>query len=181
MRGMLKITSGKFGGRTIAQPNTDKTRPVSEKTRHAIFQTLGDVGGLSVLDLYAGSGALGLEALSLGASSATFVDSAKISANTIRQNVKELDLAARAEINVKKVDQFLSSTTDKYDLIFLDPPYAEFDTDVVRLAGEHLSSNGIIIVSCSSKTELTATIDQLQMIKAKIYGDTQIAYFKLAK
>lgn len=176
----MKISSGSLAGRSIAQPKTDKTRPVSEKTRHAIFQTLGDVEGLAILDLFAGSGALGLESLSLGARSCIFVDSAKIAVDTIRHNLRELGLDKRAEVVAKKAETFLLTNVVKFDLVFYDPPYAEFAAEKLQAVSWQLKPNGIIVVSCSSKTGLPETIAGLELVKQKIYGDTQIAYFRFA-
>lgn len=105
---MLKITSGTYGGRKLVQPKTDKTRPVMERTRHAIFQVLGDVFGMVVLDLYAGSGALGLEALSNGAVSATFVDSSRLAQMSIAENVNNLEVRDQSIVKPIKVESFLN-------------------------------------------------------------------------
>ncbi len=177
---MLKITSGIYKGRKLAQPKTDKTRPVMERTRHAIFQVLGDLTGLSVLDLYAGSGALGLEALSLGARSATFVDKARVAIDAIKTNCQTLEIANKVVVINSKVEDYIKSgdTTAKYNVIFFDPPYAEIDVRHLKVAAELLTTNGIIIVSCSNKTQLPTQLGKAEQVKTKKYGDTQIAYYQ---
>ncbi len=175
---MLKITSGTYGGRKLVQPKTDKTRPVMERTRHAIFQVLGDLSGLNVLDLYAGSGALGLEALSNGAISATFVDSSRLSQKSITENVNSLNARDQSIIKKVKVENFLEQNTAKYDLIFLDPPYAEFKLEILEAASSCLSNTGIIVVSCSMQTKLPEEIGLTNLVKIKRYSDTQIAYLR---
>lgn len=175
---MLKITSGTYGGRKLVQPKTDKTRPVMERTRHAIFQVLGDLSGLNVLDLYAGSGALGLEALSNGAISATFVDSSRPAQISITENVNSLNARDQSIIKKVKVESFLEQNTAKYDLIFLDPPYAEFNLEILEFASSCLNDTGIIVVSCSMQTKLPEEIGLTNLVKIKRYGDTQIAYFR---
>ncbi len=177
---MLKITSGIYNGRKLAQPKTDKTRPVMERTRHAIFQVLGDLTGLDVLDLYAGSGALGLEALSLGANSATFVDKARVAIDAIKTNCQSLKIISKVVIINSKVEDFIKSsdTTSKYDIIFFDPPYVEIDLRHLKIATELLSVNGIIVVSCAKHTELPMLLGKTKQVKIKIYGDTQIAYYQ---
>lgn len=174
---MLKITSGIFGGQSIVQPKTTLTRPVSEQTRHAIFQVLGDVEGLTVLDLFAGSGALGLEALSLGASSAVFVDSGQVAVEAIKTSIHNLKIASATQVVKYPVEKFLETNTEKFDLIFFDPPYAKFGLDSLKQALNHLKPTGIIIVSCSSKTGLPEYINTIRLVKSKLYGDTQIAYY----
>ncbi|MFO0862436.1 MAG: 16S rRNA (guanine(966)-N(2))-methyltransferase RsmD [Candidatus Saccharibacteria bacterium] len=175
---MLKITSGTYGGRKLVQPKTDKTRPVMERTRHAIFQVLGDVFGMVVLDLYAGSGALGLEALSNGAVSATFVDSSRLAQMSIAENVNNLEVRDQSIVKPIKVESFFEQNTAKYDLIFLDPPYAEFKLEILEAASSCLNDTGIIVVSCSMQTKLPEEIGLTNLVKIKRYGDTQIAYFR---
>jgi len=176
---MVKINSGSFGGREIAQPPENITRPVTQKVRAAIFSTLGDVEGLTVLDLYAGSGALGLEALSLGAQSAVFVDNSAKATDVIRKNISALDVKNRTNLKQQSAKRYLQDSSDTFDLIFFDPPYAVFDTDVLPKVTKLLTPNGVAIISCSSKTKLPTKLDSAAQIKAKIYGDTQIAYYKL--
>jgi len=176
---MVKINSGSFGGREITQPPENITRPVTQKVRAAIFSTLGDVEGLTVLDLYAGSGALGLEALSLGAQSVVFVDNSAKATDVIRKNISALDVKNKTSLRQQSTKRYLQDSSDTFDLIFFDPPYAVFDTDVLPKVAKLLTPNGVAIISCSSKTKLPAKFEGAEQIKAKIYGDTQIAYYKL--
>lgn len=175
---MLKITSGIYRGRKLVQPKTDKTRPVMERTRHAIFQVLGDLTGLDVLDLYAGSGALGLEALSLGANSATFVDTARIAIDAIKSNCSTLGITQKVIVINSKVEDFIKTNQSTYDIIFFDPPYADLDQRQLKLAANQLTPDGILVVSCSAKTELPDELSKASVVKLKRYGDTQIAYYK---
>lgn len=175
---MLKITSGTFGGQSIVQPKTTLTRPVSEQTRHAIFQVLGDVEGLTVLDLFAGSGALGLEALSLGVSSAVFVDSGQVAVEAIKTSIHSLKVTSTAKVVKSSVEKFLEMNTEKFDLIFFDPPYAKFGLDSLKQALNHLNPTGITIVSCSSKSDLPEIAGSAKLVKQKVYGDTQIGYYR---
>jgi 16S rRNA (guanine966-N2)-methyltransferase len=121
----VRIVAGRFGGRRLQAPAGRATRPTSDRVREALFSILGArVAGADVLDLFAGSGALGLEALSRGAAAATFVDSAPAAIRTVRANLAALGAAA----NVRREDalRFLRSAARgqrHYDLIFLDPPY----------------------------------------------------------
>jgi len=160
------------------QPKTDKTRPVMERTRHAIFQVLGDLTGLNVLDLYAGSGALGLEALSLGANSATFVDTARIAIDAIKSNCSTLGITQKVIVINSKVEDFIKTNQSTYDIIFFDPPYADLDQRQLKLAANQLTLDGILVVSCSTKIELPDELSKASVVKLKRYGDTQIAYYK---
>ncbi len=125
----MRVIAGRWGGRRLQAPPGDATRPTSDRVREALFSVLGDrVDGARVLDLFAGSGALGIEALSRGAASATFVDSAPAAIRSLTANLSAL--GADAEVRRADVRRFLgaaSATGRHYDLVFLDPPY--------RLAG----------------------------------------------
>ena len=175
---MITITSGSYKGRTIVRPETDLTRPVSEQTRHAIFQVLGDIEGLTVLDIFAGSGALGFEAMSLGAKQCTFVDSSAKAFKAISTTIKILKLDDRAILKKDKAYDFLKNNKSKFNLIFLDPPYSDFNIEILPTLIPNLANGGIIIASCSSDTDLEVTPSELELVKIKKYGDTQIGFFR---
>jgi 16S rRNA (guanine966-N2)-methyltransferase len=118
------VIAGRLGGRTLVAPRGRSTRPTPERVREAIFSILGSVAGDRVLDLFAGSGALAIEALSRGAASATLVDSSEGAVAAIRRNLEALDL--EAEVRRQRALAFLESAradARQYDLVFLDPPY----------------------------------------------------------
>jgi len=130
----MRVVGGRLGGRTLHAPRGRATRPTPERVREALFSILESVEGLAVLDLFAGSGALAVEALSRGAARATLVDSAAAAAATIKRNVEELGLAAEAEVHREDALAFLrraarpaggaaGTEATQYDLVFLDPPY----------------------------------------------------------
>jgi 16S rRNA (guanine966-N2)-methyltransferase len=119
----LRVVAGRFKGRTLHAPKGRSVRPTSDKVRGAIFNVLGDVEGLRVLDLFAGTGALGIEALSRGAAIATFVDEDGTAIDVIERNTAALD--AEAERIQRDAMRFLGDAIGRsYDLIFLDPPYS---------------------------------------------------------
>jgi 16S rRNA (guanine966-N2)-methyltransferase len=120
----LRIVAGRYGGRRIATPRGRDTRPTSDRVREALFSILGPLDGARVLDLFAGSGALGLEALSRGAASATLVERAPAAVQVLRDNVA--DLGADAEVVAADARAYLRFAREQgaqYDLVFLDPPY----------------------------------------------------------
>lgn len=121
---MLRIVAGELGGRRISAPPGRDTRPTREMVREAWFSALGDaVAGARVADLFAGSGALGIEALSRGAASVDFVESDRRAAAVIRENLDELGLAGRSRLVRRGVEAFLDGLDEPYDLALADPPY----------------------------------------------------------
>ncbi len=125
---MIRVIGGEYGGRRLAVPKTSAVRPTSDRTREAIFNILAsrtDLAGKKVLDLFAGSGAFGIEAISRGAAEAVFVDTAHDSLETVRQNLKNLDAAKSAAVKVIKSDavSYLRESGEVFDVAFCDPPY----------------------------------------------------------
>jgi 16S rRNA (guanine966-N2)-methyltransferase len=132
----VRVVGGRLGGRTLSAPRGRATRPTPERVREALFSILAPIDGLTVLDLFAGSGALAIEALSRGAAAATLVDSSFAAVAAIRRNLKALDL--EAEVRRQSAATFLSAAREdarQYDLVFLDPPYRHSPT-----LGRELSS-----------------------------------------
>lgn len=131
----MRVIAGRHGGRRLAAPTGRGTRPTGDRVREALFSILGPLDGARVLDLFAGSGALGIEALSRGAQSAEFVDSAMAAARTIRANLETLGI--RADVRRREAVPFLRDAARdgrQYDLVLLDPPYREADAIGAALA-----------------------------------------------
>lgn len=123
----LRVVAGTARGRRLETPSGTEVRPTSDRVREAVFNALGSqsvVVGARVLDLFAGSGALGIEALSRGADRTVFVDSSPRSLDAVRSNLEATDLVARATAIHGDALDFLSTTTDRFDLVLADPPYA---------------------------------------------------------
>ena len=142
---MTRVIAGSAGGRRIAVPTGRDTRPTSDRAREGLFATvhslLGDLDGLRAADLYAGSGAVGLEALSRGAAHVLLVESAKQAAKVIKANVQALGLPG-AELVTDRVERVIRTTPpEPYDLIFADPPYAVPDEAVLAML-DALRDNG---------------------------------------
>lgn len=174
---MLKIIAGLYKSQKLQQPPGSLTRPVSQKVRAAIFDVLGDrVVGATAVDLFAGSGALGFEALSRGAEFVLFVDKSPKAKRVIVENAKLLGVNSQVKILVSDAGKLGVSLDLKFDIIFIDPPYAKFSIELVNSIANLLKSTGVMVVSSSSKTELAGLSDKLTVVQHKIYGDTQIAY-----
>jgi 16S rRNA (guanine966-N2)-methyltransferase len=136
----VRVIAGELGGRRLRAPAGARTRPTSERVREALFSMLGDIAGTVVLDLFAGSGALGIEALSRGSQSALFVERAAAPLAALRRNLEDLALEPpRAVVFAGDAHAALRAANRRganYDLVFLDPPYAQAPEITGRLSGE---------------------------------------------
>jgi 16S rRNA (guanine966-N2)-methyltransferase len=176
----VRVIAGRFGGRRLSAPRGTATRPTSDRVREALFALLGPLDGLVVLDLFAGSGALGIEALSRGAARATFVDSAPAAIRALRANLAALDLDAAADVaEVRRQDaraylRAARGARHEYDLILLDPPYrlaAELGRELSPLLPGLLAVGGRVVSESDRRTPLELA---LPVTDERRYGDTLI-------
>lgn len=172
----MRIVGGELRGRRIDTPPGDGTRPTSDRAREGLFNTLGlllDLDGARVLDLYAGSGALGLEALSRGAAQVTFVDSDRAAVATIRANLRALGVQAE----VRRTDVNRLTFTDQVDLVLADPPYpletAELRDAIARIP---LNPGAIVVVERSSRDPEWAWPEGIEAVKQRSYGQATLWY-----
>lgn len=178
---MTRIISGEFRGRRLSVPDTG-TRPTTDRVREALFSIVGarvDVDGLRVLDLYAGSGALGLEALSRGAAYATFVDDRRRATATITANLTSLDCTGRARVvTAAAVDFLATEPSECFDLVVLDPPYtrdgALVAAELERIARVWLSDDGLLVVERDARSAPLSAPDGVEVLVDKTYGETRI-------
>jgi len=173
----VRVIAGRLGGRRLVAPAGTGTRPTGDRVREALFAILGPLDGARVLDLYAGSGALGIEALSRGAAHATFVDSAPRALAALRANVAALGLAAVADVRRQDARAFLraaSAAGRQYDLVFLDPPYrlaAGLGRELSHALPAVLAAHGRVIVESDRRAPLEL---ELPLVDERRYGDTLI-------
>jgi len=177
----VRIVGGSLGGRVLHAPRGAATRPTSEKVREAVFNILGAVDGDRVLDLFAGSGALGLEALSRGAAHATFVDAGKPAVAAIRDNLRALGLEDRA--TVIPGDAVASAARHQpaapWRLVFVDPPYrSDLATRaVLALPCERLAADAVIVIEHDRHNAPPDALGSLLRTDERRYGDTLISFF----
>ena len=177
---MTRIVGGTVGGRRLAVPATG-TRPTSERVREALFsrlQHLGVLDGARVLDLYAGSGALGLEALSRGAESAVLVDSAPTAVAVCRSNANVLGFADRVTVIGRTVEQLLAgrAPTRTSTLVFIDPPYDLAVDRTLRLLTRPgwLAPEAVVVLEQSSRAANPAWPEAIAPEGSKVYGETTL-------
>jgi 16S rRNA (guanine966-N2)-methyltransferase len=169
----VRVVAGEFKGRRLHAPRGARTRPTADRVREALFSMLGDVSGARVLDLYAGSGALGIEALSRGAESALFVERDQGALGALRRNLDAV--GASAEVRRQDVLRFLAGPEGTYDLVFCDPPYDVAPRAALALADAlpKLAEDNTRIVTESDKRN--PLVLPLPLLVERAYGDTRIA------
>lgn len=169
----MRIVAGRYKGRRLRMPRGAPTRPTADRVREALFSMLGDVSGARVLDLYAGSGALGIEALSRGADSAVFVERDPRAAEAIRANIDAV--GANGEVRRQDVLGFLASDHRPFDLVFCDPPYDSGPRIAGQLAERlpALLAEGARTVTESDKRRPLEL--PFPLLTERTYGDTRIA------
>jgi len=172
----LRITGGELGGRRIQAPKSAKLRPTTERVREAVFSILGDVSDARILDLFCGTGALAIEALSRGAAEATLVDTYP---RTARENVERLGLSDRATVVRSDAARFLRRAGEgSYDLILCDPPYRLADrltADLGSLIPAVLAESGRVMIESSPDNPLQI---ELPVLTERTYGDTMVRIYR---
>jgi 16S rRNA (guanine966-N2)-methyltransferase len=175
----LRIVAGSRKGHGIAAPPGLATRPTGDRVREAVFNLVGPVDDASVLDLFAGSGAMGLEALSRGARRCVFVESGSAAARTIQSNLLKLGLTGAI---VQKRDALVVLREDRtrgttYDLVLCDPPYGDwgrFERDLAELLPAVLAEGGVLVVETDARTEPQLPLD---LTTSRRYGSARISVF----
>jgi 16S rRNA (guanine(966)-N(2))-methyltransferase RsmD len=172
----MRVIAGTYGGRRLQAPPGEATRPTSDRVREALFSILGErVAGARVLDLFAGSGALGLEALSRGAASVTFVDSAPAAIRAVEANLAAL--GAAAEVVRADAPRWLGAASAggrQYDLLFLDPPYrraGELGAPLSAALGPVLAEGAVVVAEADRRAPLELSFP---LTDERRYGDTLI-------
>ena len=166
----IRIISGKFGGRLIDTPKTSKTHPMGDRERSAIFNRLrAEIDGKVILDAFAGSGAIGLEALSLGAESVDFLENSHKAIQTLHANIDKFKLGDKAKV-IRKVQH-------EYDIIFADPPYDDPQYAYIEELLKNLKHGGIFVLS---HPETPAPIDfrGLSLFSDKKYAAAHIKMYQ---
>lgn len=177
MASTVAITSGKYRGRRLISPGSDTTHPMGSREKLALFNMLqGSLSGARVLDAYAGTGALGLEALSRGACSATFIENNPATLRCLRQNLAILGQKDQASVTIfpGKASNFASDAL--YDVILVDPPYDHFRPSEVAKLASFLAPGGIFALSHPVDADIN--FESLRPITTRKYANAYIALFK---
>ncbi len=162
-------------------PAGSSVRPTSDKVKQALFNILGErMAGSSFLDLFAGAGGIGIEALSRGAGRVVFVDASRASLNVVRQNIEQTGFEERSQAVLAKVESFLKKPSGPYDIVFLDPPYADEMQPLLELIAEAgiLRPDSIVIAEHFKKQLSPESAGGLALYREAKYGDTVLAFYR---
>lgn len=175
----MRIVGGSRRGHRISAPKGVVTRPTADRVREAAFSLIGPIEGASVLDLFAGSGAMGLEALSRGAARCLFVEHDRAACRVIQANLEKLGLTGAVVVNrdVASALRDERARSRRYDLVLADPPYDEWDehaTDLAPLLADLLEPDALVVIETASRVEPTLPLD---LVTSRRYGSARITVF----
>jgi len=178
----MKVLAGELRGRPFDQPKSRSVRPLSEKVRGALFDVIGSVSGLTVLDVYAGSGAAGFEAASRGAVLVDAIEANDRVARLIEANAHSLGLDWGYMLHQMTVATWLASPAQvpplpRYGLIIADPPYAQLDAEILDRLSAFLQPGGVLAVSHSSRLP-SPMLSSVELKQHKVYGDTALSFYQ---
>lgn len=181
----MRVVAGKARGTVLKTPKGMQTRPTSDRVKEAMFSIIQfDIPGAKVLDLFGGTGQLGIEALSRGAKSVVFVDQSDNACKLIKENLVKAKLDSDGKIIKNDYENYLQTTRESFDIILLDPPYAEiFLEKCLKLITEIdiLHSGGIIVCERPLGKDLLGEFDGYTRSKDYKYGNTLLAVYRKAK
>lgn len=174
----MRIIAGNLGGRNFDSPENTRTHPMSDKIKGALFNSLGDITGLTVLDAFSGSGALSYESISRGAKSATIIEQDSNAQKTIKKNIVTLSLTEKINlISGPLINWLEQNPKTKFDLILVDPPHDNLQLSLLQKLSGYLPNGGVLVLSWPTK-ESTPEFESLKLVKEKKYGNAQLAFYK---
>ncbi len=177
----MRVVAGRAKGHRLQAPRGMETRPTSDKVREAIFAMLaGEIEGATVLDLFAGTGALGIEALSRGAESAVFVERRAAACAVIRANLAHTHLEDESRLLCMPVERALTTLSQPFGLVLLDPPYAYPGLDGIMEAisgASVIGSDTVVVFEHSPRFAVRESYGRLERRRQKVYGDTAVSIF----
>ena len=181
----MRVISGSAKGRRLKGPPSHATRPMTDKIKGAVFNALASLGVQPdvVLDLYAGTGSLGIEALSRGASRADFVDMGREQSATIKANLELTGFAKQGTVHTMAVDRYLALTSGSYDFVILDPPYADpwILSTLEQVTGSSLVQSGaVVVIGHSPRVALPDRVSRMERLRLRCHGDSCFSIYEVA-
>jgi 16S rRNA (guanine966-N2)-methyltransferase len=175
----VRLISGKYGGRKIDAPDNSRTHPMSERIRNALFNSLGnEVSNATVLDAFAGTGAIGLEALSRGARHVTFIEKDRIAQKILEKNITTLLAQQDVTIVRSAVNNWINTSESKtFDIIFADPPYHDTQFSTIHKLFSLLKPGGCMVLSHPGRGEVPAE-NGVVVVDNRSYGNAYLTFYR---
>jgi 16S rRNA (guanine966-N2)-methyltransferase len=175
----MRVLTGRLGGRLLESPRNVRTHPMADKVRGALFNILGDISELTVLDAFAGSGALSFEAISRGASHVVAVDIDKSAHAIILKNAHTLHVEAYIKSIRANVNSWSDNNrTARFDIVICDPPYDDIKPVLIKKLAQHVKINGILVLSLPPTLEFILPTDKFLLRVLKTYGDAMLVFYR---
>ncbi len=174
----MRIIAGYLGGRQFSSPRSNRTHPMSDKARGGLFNSLGDISGLSILDAFAGSGALSFEAISRGAASVIAVDIDKSAFSAMKDSIKDLAIEDKVKVIRANISGWSDNNPDSlFDIVIAAPPYDDLQPKIVLKIVRHLKPEGLYILDWPSR-EPIPELTGLKQVAEHDYGDAKLVFFR---
>jgi 16S rRNA (guanine(966)-N(2))-methyltransferase RsmD len=173
----MRVISGKLGGQTFDSPRGHRTHPMSDKIRGALFNMLGNIDDLTVADLFAGTGAISIEAISRGAARSVAIEADKVAYTTITHNIEALKLDDQVKVHKMYVHSWLNRTNDQFDIVVADPPYDDLVYKTLDKLPQLVKPGGIIVYSLPPNARLIMP-KTCELISDKNYGDATLVFYR---
>lgn len=177
---MMKVITGSLRGRNILTLDGESTRPTTQRVKEALFSAIQfDIEGRRVLDAFAGSGQLGIEAISRGAAECVFIDSGREAAQIVRQNVSNMGISGTCQVLCQDSLAFLQTTREKFDLIFLDPPYhSGLLLPAMEAAQKLLNNGGILVCESDRDADLPTLVGTVPLYRSYRYSHVKLWIYR---
>ncbi|MCA9344631.1 16S rRNA (guanine(966)-N(2))-methyltransferase RsmD [Candidatus Saccharibacteria bacterium] len=175
----MRIVSGELKGRIFKSPKGFATHPMGDKVRTALFDTLGDISGLNILDAFGGSGALSFEAISRGAKQATILEDNRQAANVIKENISSLGLEKKVELLTVNAKTWSNQHPDqKFDIVLCDPPYNHIQENLIEKLIEHSIVNCVGVLSLPLHADIRFPKERFEIISQKTFGNARLVFYR---
>lgn len=174
----MRVIAGRLGGRLFDSPHSHRTHPMSDKARGALFNILGDIDGMTVLDPFAGTGALSFEAISRGAREALAIETDRPAQKVIEQNIRALGLGEEVKLVKASANAWLTTNyDDQFDLVLCDPPHDDLQPNLLTRLAQRVVPGGLLVLSWPGNQDVPV-FNKFEKVEQKSYGDMQLAFYR---
>ncbi len=175
----MRIIAGSLGSQSFDYPKGHRTHPMGDRIRTALFNTLGNIEGLSVLDVFGGSGAISYEAVSRGAKHSTILEIDRDAYDVIIKNIEKLGLKDQVKvIHINARSWTYRNNAERFDLVFCDPPYDNIQETTLEKMAKHVKAGGLLVYSLPTNGDIRLPSDKYELVSNKTYGNVMLAFYR---